>query len=131
MVELGRINITIDVSMLLSCLALPREEHLKQMFCMFAFLEKQHNSEMVFDQTEHAIDYFESPKQDLENTVYTNERDELKEDVPTNIPTPLGKGFKMQVFVDSDRAGDQVMRRSQAGFLVYLNSSLIYWSSKK
>ena len=37
----------------------------------------------------------------------------------------------MRVFVDSDHAGDQVTRRFRTGFLVYLNNSLIYWSSKK
>ena len=63
--------------------------------------------------------------------MYANERGELKENVPTNIPTPLGKGFKMRVFVDSDHAGDQVIRRSRTWFLVYLNNLLIYWSSKK
>ena len=82
---------------------------------MVAYLEKQHNSEMVFDHTEPAIVYSDLPKQDWENTVYANERGELKEDVPTNIPTPLGKGFKTQVFVDSDHAGDQVTRRSRTG----------------
>lgn len=33
--------------------------------------------------------------------------------------------------VDSDHAGDQVTRRSRTGYLVYLNSALIYWFSKK
>ena len=37
----------------------------------------------------------------------------------------------MRVFVDSDHAGDQVTRRSRTGFIVYLNSALVYWSSKK
>ena len=40
MVELGRVDIIIEVSMLSSCLVLPREGHLKQLFCMFAYLEK-------------------------------------------------------------------------------------------
>ena len=38
-------------------LVLPREGHLKQPFHMFAYLEKQHTSEMVFDHTKPAIDY--------------------------------------------------------------------------
>ena len=63
--------------------------------------------------------------------MYANERGELKEDVPLNMSTPLGNGFKMRVFVDSDHAGDQVTRKSRTGFLVYLNNSFIYWSSKK
>ena len=37
----------------------------------------------------------------------------------------------MRVFVDSDHAGDQVTRRSQTGFLVYLNNALIYRILKK
>ena len=57
MVELGRVDITTKVSMLASCLALPREGHLKQVFRMLAYLEKQHNSEIVFDHTVPAIDY--------------------------------------------------------------------------
>ena len=86
---------------------------------------------MVFNHTVPVIDYNEFLKQDWENTVYADERGELKEDVPLNMPTPLGKGFKMRVFVDSDHASDQVTKRSRTGFLFYLNNSLIYWSSKK
>ena len=37
----------------------------------------------------------------------------------------------MRVFVNSDHTGDQVTRRSRTGFLVYLNNTLIYWTSKK
>ena len=37
----------------------------------------------------------------------------------------------MQAFVDSDHAGDSVMRRSRSGFLIFLNSAPIYWFSKK
>ena len=80
---------------------------------MFSYLESQHNSDVVFDYTYPEIDKSEFPKQNWENTVYANEQGELKEDVPTNLPTPLGKGFVMRVFVDSNHAGDQVTRRSR------------------
>ena len=56
MVELGRVDICTEVSMLSSCLALPREGHLSQLFRMFSYLEKQHNCEMVFDHTVPEID---------------------------------------------------------------------------
>ena len=42
--------------------------------------------------------------------MYANEIGELKGEVPTNLPTPLGKGFVMRVFVDSEHVGDQVTR---------------------
>ena len=33
--------------------------------------------------------------------------------------------------VDADQASDSTTRRSKTGFLVYLNSALVYWWSKK
>ena len=47
------------------------------------------------------------------------------------MPEPRGQGFTMRAKVDADHAGDTVTRRSRTGFLVYLNCSPIYWSSKK
>lgn len=93
MVKLGRVEICTEVLMLLLCLALPRVGPRQQLFRMFLHLEKQHNSVMVFDHTEPDIDMSEFPRQEWDNTVYANEMGELKEEIPTNLPTPLGKGF--------------------------------------
>ena len=98
---------------------------------MVSYLESQYNSEMVFDHTCPDIDMSRFPKKNWDNTVYANDRGELKEDDPKNLPTPLGKGFVMREFVGSDHAGDKVTRRARTGFLVYLNNALIYWTSKK
>ena len=35
------------------------------------------------------------------------------------------------MFVDSDHAGDKLMRRSHTGFVIYLNMAPIVWFSKK
>ena len=35
------------------------------------------------------------------------------------------------MFVDSDHAGDKVSRRSRTGFLIYVNTVLVQWFSKK
>ena len=50
-VELGRANITVEASMLASCLALPRQGHLQQLYNVFAYLKCKHNAEMIFDPT--------------------------------------------------------------------------------
>ena len=117
--------------MMSNCLALPREGHLQQFFCMFFHLEKHHNTEMIFDPTSSDIDPNMFHKQDWSNTVYVLSRDGLKEDVPTNLQEPRGKGFTMRVFVDSDHAGDMVMKRSRTRYLIYLQRALIYWIFKK
>ena len=51
MVELSRVDICLEVSMMSSHLALPRERHLEQLYHIFAHLKKYHNIEMVFDPT--------------------------------------------------------------------------------
>ena len=49
MVEIGRIDICFEVSMMSSHLALPREGRLAQVLHIFAYLKKHHNSALVFD----------------------------------------------------------------------------------
>jgi hypothetical protein len=56
MLEFGRVDTCLETSMVYSHLALPREGHLVQVYHMFAYLKKYHNSEMVFDPGDPAID---------------------------------------------------------------------------
>ena len=55
-VELGRIDIITEVSELLTYLAQPRDGHLDAVFHIFNYLEKRHNSRIVFDPTYPIID---------------------------------------------------------------------------
>jgi hypothetical protein len=50
-VELGRIDIITEVSMLSTYLCLPREGHLEDVFHVFAYLGLHHNARVVFDPT--------------------------------------------------------------------------------
>ena len=43
-VELGRVDISTEASMMASCVALPRSGHLDQVYHIFACLKKKHNS---------------------------------------------------------------------------------------
>ena len=56
MVELGRVYICRKVSMMSSHLALMRERHLKELFRIFAYIRKYHNSEMLFDPSDPVED---------------------------------------------------------------------------
>ena len=56
MVEIGRIDICLEVSMLSSHMAMPREGHLEQIFHIFAYLNKYHNTELVLDPSDPVID---------------------------------------------------------------------------
>ena len=129
MVELGRVDICIEVSMMSSHLALPREGHFKEVLHIFAYLKNHTNSEMVFDPTPVEFDRSLFAKQDWSFSQYGCE--EMKEEMPEGMPEPRGQPMTMRVFVDSDHAGDLLTRRSRTGFVVLLNGAPIYWNSKK
>lgn len=128
-VEMGRVDICLETSVMSSCLALPREDHLRKLFQIFSYLKTHTNP--------HLPNWWNSreekfPKKDWKGTPYYKGSDEsLKDSIPENAPEPLGQGIVMSAWVDSDHAGDKVTRRSRTGFLVYLQSSLVYWFSKK
>ena len=67
MVELGRIYICCKVSMMSSHLALPREGRLAQVFHIFAYLKKHHNSALVFNLSYPDIKIDTFPKHDWTN----------------------------------------------------------------
>ena len=54
-VELGRIDICLEVSMMSSHLALPREGHLDQVLRIFAYLGQHHNAELVYDPSDPVV----------------------------------------------------------------------------
>ena len=112
-------------------MALPRFGHMMQLYNIFAYLKLHHNAEMIFDPSEPVIDESRFPREDWSDSVYDTDDCDLKEPIPSDMPEPLGEGMTMQLFVDSDHAGDVKNRRSRTGFLVYLQCALIYWSSKK
>ena len=128
-VDLGCINICLEVSMMPSHLALPREGHLKEVLHMFAHLKKYHNSELVFDPSDSLIEEGLFDRQDWTNSEFGHVAGE--KELTGNAPPPRGKEFLVRAKVDADRAGDTQTRRSRTGFIVYLQCATIYWFSKK
>ena len=57
-VELGRVDICDEVSLMSSHLALPCQGHMKEFYHMFVYPKKHHNAEMVFDPT--SLDFYRS-----------------------------------------------------------------------
>ena len=55
MIDLGRIDICLDVSMISNHLELPQEGHLEQLYHMFEYLKKYHNSELVLNPSDQVI----------------------------------------------------------------------------
>ena len=55
-VELGRIDICLEVSMMSSHLTMPRKGHLDHVLHIFAYLRKYHNTESVYDPSDPVVE---------------------------------------------------------------------------
>jgi hypothetical protein len=128
-VELGRVDICLEVSMMSSHLVLPRVGHLEQVFHIFAHLKKYHNTEIVYDPSDPVIDEAQFDAKEWASSEFGHLDGE--EELPPNMPEPRGQGFVISSKVDADHASDSVTRRSRTGFLVWINSCLVYFLSKK
>ena len=126
-VELNRIDIATEVSMMASMMDMPRIGHLEQLYHIFGYLKIHHNAELVFDPSVCNLDISVFDEHNWSHTPYSPSR----EGRPPNLPISNGLGFTISSNVDSDHAGDLVNRISRTGFLVYLNSSPVYWYTKK
>ena len=107
MVEIGRIDIATEVSMLSSHLAMPRKGHLECALHTMSYLSKKHNSRLVFDPTYPDISWSDFKHHDWEEFYGP-----VTEAIPPDAPKPLGKEIDIRMFVDSDHAGDKTNCRS-------------------
>ena len=115
MVELGRVDIYLEVSMMSSQMDMPREGHLEQMFHMFGYLKCHHNTEMVFDPSDPVIDMSRFQKRDWGSSEFRHT--EGIEELPPKIPQPRRFGFTISAKVDANHAADTVTRKSRSIFL--------------
>ena len=126
-VELGRVDILLEVSLMSSHLCQPREGHLEALYNIFAYLSKHVESTMAFDDKRPRIDEEAFHRSDWSDSVYGD----VEEELPPKMPKPLGNPVMMTCYVDANHAGDKVTRRSQTGFIIYLNNAPIDWFSKR
>ena len=120
-VELGRIDIAMEVSMLSTHLAAPREGHLQQVYHCFAYLKTKPKRTLAFDSQHPMIDDSSFEKCDLHD-FYRG----AQKPIPGDAPEP-----STHCFVDADHAGNRVTRRSQSGILLFVNRAPILWFSKR
>ena len=130
MVEIGRVDIHHELSLLSSYQASPRQGHLEQALHMVAFLKKKPKLTLYFDPTIPKLDQsmFDGcqPSENFRDH-YRN----AKEELPKRMPKPRGRSVKITSFVDASHAANKVTRRSHTGFIIFLNRAPIIWYSKK
>ena len=104
--EIGRIDICLEVSMMFTDLPLPMEGHPEQLHHLFAYPKKYHNYELVLDPSDKVIYKAEFECKDWTSIKFGHISG--KEDISPNMPAPCGLGFVVTSSVDSDHVGDTV-----------------------
>jgi hypothetical protein len=125
-IELGQVDIIVEVSLLSRFLACPREGHMQQAFHVFGYLKKHARSRMVFDEMEPAIDQSRFRVVD-----WSEFYPDAVEAIPQDAPEPRGVSVVTSCFVDSDHAGCRLTRRSHTGVIIFVNNAPILWHSKR
>ena len=120
MVEIGRVEIITDVSMMASHTEMPREGHLDAVLNLFAFLCQEYNPRMAFDPTYPVIG-MHNFKECKCKEFYRD----LKEDIHPNAPEERGRESDLRGYINIDHSGEKKTRRSRSGFFIFLKNDLI------
>ena len=126
MVEIVRIDIVTEVSMMSSHNAYPREGHFETFLHMMGYLKGRHNSRLAMDPNYPTVNEDIFKDQD-----WSQQYGYIKEAIPINAPPPIGKAVVLRMMVDSDQAGDETDRCSRMGDMIFVNMAFIDWLSKK
>jgi hypothetical protein len=125
-VELGRLDILLEVSLLSAYLASPKKGHLEAAFHIFGYIKHHDKRKIAFDPDHPRID-----ERRFQNYDWTDFYKDAEEAKPTNAPPPLGCAVSTHCFVDANLAGNTITRRSQMGILIFINKAPIIWLSKR
>lgn len=125
-IELGRIDILTEVSMLSQYQADPREGHLEALYWIMNYLSRFPMQRLVLNHTMPQID-----DSVFVNGDWTDFYGDVVEEDPPHMPRPLGNPVTISCFVDSDHAGNKVTRRSHSGIFILLNNAPVVVFSKR
>jgi hypothetical protein len=99
-VEIGRVDILLETSLLSSYLAMPQVGHLEQAFHIIGYLKTHPKRKIGFDPSHPEINEKRFQKCDWEEFY----RD-AEEAIPENKPEPRGKSMSTHCFVNANHAG--------------------------
>lgn len=132
--ELGRIDVLHKTSLLSQYLAKPRVGHLYQSVSVFEYLAKFDRYWLVMNPTTFDIIWEptgDEPSPEYRAKILKEMYPDANDELPHNMPEPLGGAIDLNVFVDADHAGNRITRRSHTGILIYCNSTAVMWFSKR
>ena len=131
---LSRLDLTFSSRLLLRFTAGPLEQHLDGCKYALGYLKKYPSYILPVSPTAIPPDPSSPVKVDdslvqidLFKTIYPDEKEIIDHD---HNPQPVYRNIPLTCYADSDWASDKSNRRSVTGYIIYLGSTPIEWSSK-
>ena len=125
-IEIGRVDILLEASLLSKHLALPREGHLEQALHIVGYIKSHKKLRLMFDPA-----YPKVKEKWFQTYDWHDFYRDAEENIPPNMPEARGLDVTITAFVDANHAGDKSDRKSQTGVLIFVNKAPIHWYSKK
>jgi hypothetical protein len=127
LITLGRFDIATAVMSMSRFRVAPREGHLDRLKRMYGYIKKMKNGAIRIRTDEPDYSGLPDNSRDWATSVYGN----VKELLPQNAPTPLGRHVKLTTYVDANLYHDMITGRSVTGVLHLINQTPIEWYSKR
>ena len=127
-IELGRIDIFHETSLMSQYHTNTSIGHLEVLYHILAYLKSHMKMGRIC---------YDPMRLNVNFSVFNNNTDwmefygDVQEYLPPNIPEPRGIALSIYQFVDADRAGNVVTRRSHTDIIIFIQKAPIIWFSKK
>ena len=125
-VNIGRVDILLELSLLSSQLALLCVGHLQAIYRVFGYIKQVPKRKLYFDPRKPIMPEDRFQKFDWEY-LYPD----ACKPIPLDTPRPRGKSVSTHCFVDANHAGDNNNRIYMTGILIFCNRAPIIWHSKR
>ena len=127
-VEIGQVDIFLEVSLLSQYQLGPRLVHLEVLYNVFAYLKKhKYMEKLAYD--------LKTPE--VNESAFNNNADQkdfygdVEEELPPKMPEPRGIVVRISDSVDANHARNVVTCRSHSGIIIFVQNAQIIWFSKR
>jgi hypothetical protein len=126
-ITLGRFDIHTAVMTMSQFRIAPRIGHLNRMKRIYGYLKKFSNGAIRINTALPDFSNLQVVDYDWTTSVYGN----VQEDIPKDIPSPLGKKVVLSHYFDANLYHDLITGRAVTGILHFINRTPIDWYSKR
>ena len=126
-ISIGHLDISTAVMTISSFRQAPHQGHLEHAKCIFGYLIKMKDAVICIRTDEPDYSDLPDPQHDWDYSVYGTG----SEDIPKDVPKPLGKYVTLTHYLDANLYHDMTNGRSVTHILHFINKTPIDWYSKK